>query len=344
MGAEIRLGGLVKRWAIFFAKNVDALVPLLLGVAVSVLGLLDIVTQHIVDSSILLALAVLSFAMLRDRLIKDSADEALQQKSAETLGALSELRADMRPLANLGQFMTSMEATVEGLTTVSTLKGASRSQAFEDARKHTDRWMFKGGTGTYTRAVTLPECVRSARQERRNLLVRLEIIDPTDESLCEKYIRYRTSLSSEPDGTGEIWTTDRARKESFATLLAALWYRQNFQLLDIAIGLSSNMSTFRFDLSSSCIIITQDDPEFPAVRIANESPLYDGFATELSTSLSQARQVPLGQSAIRFSKNPTPGEARQFFTEIGVQLPGSYGDQDLQQIIDKAIRARNPYS
>jgi hypothetical protein len=343
MGTGIQLGGFVKRWIIFFAKNVDALVPLLLGIAVSVLGLLDIVTQHIVDNSILLALAVLSFALLRDRWIKDSADEALQLKSAQTLSALGELAADMRPLANLDQFMTSMKATVEGLTTVSTLKGASRSQAFEDARKHTDRWMFKGGTGTYTRAVTLPECVRSARQERRNLLVRLEVIDPTDESLCEKYSSYRTSLSSEPDGTGAIWTTGRARKESFATLLAARWYQQRFQLLDIAIGLSSSMSTFRFDLSSSCIIITQDDPEFPAVRIARESPLYDGFTTELSTSLSQARQVPISQSAARFSELPTPVEARQFFTEIGILLPRSYDDQDLEQIIDKAIHAKNPY-
>lgn len=333
----------MKRWIIFFVKNVDALVPLLLGIAVSVLGLLDIVTQHIVDNSILLALAVLSFALLRDRWIKDSTDEVLQQTSAKTLGQLGALGVGMQPLAKLDQFMTSMEATVDGLTTVSTLKGASRSQAFEDARKHTDRWMFKGGTGTYTRAVTLPECVRSARQERRNLLVRLEVIDPTDESLCEKYINYRTSLSSEPDGTGEIWTTDRARKESFATLLAALWYRQRFQLLDIVIGLSSNMSTFRFDLSSSCIIITQDDPEFPAVRIASESPLYDGFATELSISLSQAKQVPLSQSAVRLSEDPNPREARQFFTEIGIPLPGSYNDQDLQQIIDKAIHAKNPY-
>ena len=35
-------------------------------------------------------------------------------------------------------------------------------------------------SGTYIRAKTLPECVAAARRERRTLIVRLEIIDPTD--------------------------------------------------------------------------------------------------------------------------------------------------------------------
>src|ERR1700689_2324429 len=124
MGTGIQVGGFVRRWIIFFAKNVDALGPLLLGIAVSVLGLLDIVTQHIVDNSIGRALAVLSFALLRDRWIKASADEALQLKSAQTLSALGELAADMRPLANLDQFMTRMKATGGGLTRVWRFRGA----------------------------------------------------------------------------------------------------------------------------------------------------------------------------------------------------------------------------
>jgi len=46
---------------------------------------------------------------------------------------------------------------------------------------------------------------------------------------------------------------------------------------------------------------------------------------------------------VRFSEQPTAGEARQFFAEIEIPLPGSYNDHDLDQIIDKAIHAKNPY-
>jgi hypothetical protein len=326
-----------------FAENADALVPLIIGVAVSVLGLLDIASPHVVDNTILIALAVLSFALLRDRWNKDTTDASIKATSTETLSSLNHLRTQMTTLETLHQLAMRTHATVEGLATVKTLKGPDRSQAFADARLRTDRWIFKGGTGTYTRAVTLPQCVESARRERRPLQVRLEIIDPTDEALCERYTRYRTSLSSEPDGTGEVWTTDRTRKESFASVLAAFWYQQNFQLLDISVGLSSTMSTFRFDLSASRIIITQDDPQFPAVMISSTSPLYDGYETELRSSLSQTRLVPLKDAQIRLSEVPTETEAREFFAAVLVPLPDSYSDDDVRQIVEKAIRARNPY-
>ncbi|MEU8171995.1 hypothetical protein AB0C14_03905 [Microbispora hainanensis] len=55
----------------------------------------------------------------------------------------------------------------------------------------------------------LPECVAAARREKRHRTVRLEIVDPTDEAVCESYAHYRRSLSDRPDGTGEVRTTDR---------------------------------------------------------------------------------------------------------------------------------------
>jgi hypothetical protein len=334
----------MKRRIIMFAQNVDALVPLILGVAVSVLGLLDFATPHVVDNSILIVLAVLSFALLRDRWNKDSIERDAKEVSAETLSVIRALQATTAPLAELDQLVARMHVTVEGLATVKTLRRADIDRAFVEARRHTDRWIFKGGTGTYTRAVTLPRCVENARRERRPLQVRLEILDPTDEALCEKYTRYRTSLSSGPDGTGEPWTLDRTRKESFATVLAAYWYQQRFQLLDLTMGLTSTMSTFRFDLSATRIIITQDNSEFPAMMILSDSPLYDGYATELRTSLSQARRVPFEEVRVLFDEMPTEAQVREFFASAKLPLPEFYSDEDVRQVIEKAIRAKNPYA
>jgi hypothetical protein len=61
------------RRIIEIARDADALVPLMLGIAVSVLAISDVTTPRIVDNSILIVLAVLSFALLRDRWIEDSA-------------------------------------------------------------------------------------------------------------------------------------------------------------------------------------------------------------------------------------------------------------------------------
>ena len=334
----------MKRMIIMFTANVDVLVPLILGVAVSALGLLDFATPHIVDNSILIVLAVLSFALLRDRWDKDSNERDAKKVSAETLGVIRALQAKTAPLSELDRLVARMHVTIEGLATVKTLRGADIGRAFIEARKHTDRWSFKGGTGTYTRAVTLPKCMEDARRERRPLQVQLEILDPTDEALCEKYTRYRTSLSSGPDGTGEPWTIDRTRKESFATVLAAYWYLQRFQLLDLSMGLTSIMSTFRFDLSATRIIITQDNPEFPAIMILSDSPLYDGYATELRASLSQARRVPFEEAQVHFDEMPTEVQVREFFAAVRLPLPELYSDEDVRQVIKKAVHAKNPYA
>jgi hypothetical protein len=333
----------MSRRIIQFAYNADALVPLIVGIAVSALALFDIATPRIVDNSILIVLAVLSFALLRDRWIKSSSTKETRKSSAETLSKLKVIEQGISSLSALNQTAERVHVAVEGLATVKTLKGADIDRAHEDARTHTDRWMFKGGTGTYTRAMTLPLCLENARRERRTLQVRLEILDPTNVALCERYARYRASQSPGPDGTGEPWTGDRTQKESFATLLAALWYQQKFQLLDISVGLASTMSIFRFDLSTSRIIITQDDPRFPAMMISSASPLYESYATELRVSLSQAKHVPLENANVVFGEQPTETQAREFFTSLGLPLPDGYSDGDVRQIIDKAIRAKNPY-
>jgi len=205
--------------------------------------------------------------------------------------------------------------------------------------------VFKGGTGTYIRAVTLPQCIENARQRKGRLLVRLEIIDPTDEAVCERYGEFRRTLSADrPDGTGERWTLDRTRKEAFATVLAACWYRQRFGLLEIDVRLSSVMTTFRWDLSAHRIIITQEDPSAPALMIEDGTFFYERWSTELIANLEQARRVPLETTRrASLSNEPTVEETRRLFDTLGLPLPRSFTDRDVADIVQKAVTPRNPY-
>jgi hypothetical protein len=126
-------------------------------------------------------------------------------------------------------------------------------------------------------------------------------------------------------------------------LLAAKWYQQKYQLLDIDVGLASTMSSFRLDLSASRIIITQEDPRFPAIVIYNDSPLYESYATELRVSLSQAKHVPLERAKGQFSDQPNESQVREFFASVEFPLPDGYTDKDVSQITEKALRPKNPY-
>ncbi|ADG88200.1 hypothetical protein [Thermobispora bispora] len=192
--------------------------------------------------------------------------------------------------------------------------------------------------------MTIPEIVAAARQDKRPITLRVEIIDPTNEEVCEAYAHYRRSLSDLPDDTGEVWTTERTRKESFATVLAAFWYRQRYGLLDIGVGLSSVMTTFRWDLSSRAVIVTVESPD-RAMIAYTKSFYYESCLTELRTSFQQARQVPIERyRAVPLSEEPTVEEVRKLFDRIDLPLPRSFTDRDVVDVIKKAVRAKNPYA
>lgn len=296
------------RW---ISRNADGVLALLIAATVGILAVLDVFGTNVlgpdtINAAVLLVLALLAATLLKDR---QSASKALTDT-----------------------------------TTARQLRGAEVSQELAEARRQTDQWIFKGGTGTYLRAVTLKECVENARTEKRPLRMQLEIIDPADEALCKTYAQFRSSLTPGPDGTGEPWTFERTRKEAFATILAACWYRQRFTFLMIDVGLSSVMTTFRWDLSSRCVIMTQEDPAGPALMFDRDKPYYRAYSRELMASFNQARRVPIDKASdLVLSEEPTVEETRKLFSTLTLELPGSYTDRDVSELIVKALRAKNPY-
>lgn len=211
---------------------------------------------------------------------------------------------------------------------------------FDVARRHASQWTFKGGTGTYLRAMTLPLCIQNAVRERRLLRIQVEIIDPTNEALCGDYAGFRALW---PDGTGDPWTPIRARNEAYATILAACWYLQRYKLLTIAVALSATVPTFRWDLVSDCVIVTHEDPS-PHLMFGKSSPYYNWYHRELEYSFRQARYVPLESArTIRLSEEPTTVEVRNVFHELGLELPSTMTVDEVGDIVRRALHAKNPY-
>lgn len=323
----------VVKW---IAKNADGLIGLLLAACIAILALVDVVGTNQINSAILLILAVLATTLLRDRVRSSYIENDVHQ-------ALDRLQA-------LDAKITDAQQALEQSANLRVLRGDAIGEALAAGRLDTDLWMFKGGTGTYTRAVTLPECIQQARENGRALTVRLEILDPTNGTLCEHYAGFQQSVSHTRDGTGEMWTIARTQKESFATILAACWHRQRYRLLTAEVGLSSTISTFRWDLSSRSLVMTQlitsqRDAREPALLIERGSTYYDRHATELRTSFEQSRLLPIEQAAktVPLGDEPSVEEAQKLFVALNVPLPSSFDDGAVSEIIRKAIQAKNPY-
>jgi hypothetical protein len=290
-----------------------------IGVAL-VIGLLDIFNNsfddNVTSGATLLVLAALVFGTLTER---------------------------RRRVADIREATTGTRQALEDLTMVRSLSGVELERALDQARQNTDRWVFKGGTGTYLRAVTLPVCAREAQRLRRSLTVKIDIVNPGDEQACAAYARFRQTFAHRLDVVPpDSWSADRTRKESFATVLAACWYRQRLDTLEIDVHLSSVIPTLRFDLSASCLIITQDDPRRVNLLVERDRPLYDYYVTELHQSREQAVTLDL-RGTVPLSEEPTVDEVHRLFEGLGLPLPASFTDRDIGDIIDKALHAENPY-
>ncbi len=96
----------------------DTGLALAIAVVVGVLGIAGVASADLVQNAILVTLGVLAISILRDRRRQDA-----------------------------------LEARTKMIRLISEPEVA---RMLADARRQTDRWLFRGGTGTYTRAVTLP--------------------------------------------------------------------------------------------------------------------------------------------------------------------------------------------
>ncbi|GAB2633410.1 hypothetical protein ACWDYH_32965 [Nocardia goodfellowii] len=294
------------RFLTWLRNNVDGLVALVLAVTVGVLAVMDLLEADKVNAAMLLVLALLATTLLRDRHLSAKA--------------------------------------MRDASSVQMLNGPEIGHQHTLARRDTEKWIFKGGTGTYIRAVTLKECVRNARQAQRSLRVRLEILDPTNELLCKTYAEFRASVAPDAIRARDPWTTRRVQQESFATVLAACWYKQQYSPLDIAVGFSSVMTTFRWDLATSCIIITQDNPNTPAMMFERDKPYYRDFSRELDSSFDQAKKVPLGNARdVQLDDPPSVEQVRAVFDALGLPLPVSFEDRDVAEIVRRALTPENPF-
>lgn len=301
------------------AENADIVLVFLTALVLGVLDLLDVVDDDKASGAILPVLAALAFVWIRDR--------SRQGRMATQVASVAE---DLR---------TRLAVT----DSVRVLSGAAISRELGEARLDTDRWLFKGGTGTYTRAVTLPECFERAERDRRPLEFRLEILDPSDKGLCARYTKLHQDLAPPGSEEREAWTPKGTRIDIYATILACCWYRQrNEQLVDMEVRLTSVITLFRWDMSRSRLIITQRGPQFPALSFPRDSVHYNLWVTELRNSMRQARRLPL-ENATRLSEAPTPDETRALFAALGIPLPDDFGEREVEEIATNALNHRDPY-
>ncbi|MFI9836296.1 hypothetical protein ACIHFD_04645 [Nonomuraea sp. NPDC051941] len=332
----------MRRWFARVKEQADTILALLLAIVVSVLGVADVVSAEVVNNAILVTLAVLAFSLLRDRWRKQESTESITAKFSELVHELDETLGKLRELRDVGSELSPVRELLRGMTEVEVLVGAAIGRAFAEARRSCAFWEFKGGTGTYLRAKTLPELARLSRLRSRPIRVRVDILDPTNFELCDSYARYQQQIAHElwPQNNGE-GSGRNVQLSCLATILAALRYNRG-SLLEIELSLSSVWSNQRFDRCEECLLITVRDKSWPAYRIRSRTKLHADYLTHLSVSFRQGRAMNLAATDAPLADVPGIDETRYLFDRIGLSLR-LYTDEEVAYIVQQALTPSNPY-
>lgn len=155
----------------------------------------------------------------------------------------------------------------------------------------TEEYFFTGGSGRYTRVVTLPKIAQNCRKLNKSASVKLQLIDPTDEDICSKYADFRKGLRDANNQA--FWTIENVKCQLFATVVAVAVIKKNEPLVSFSVGLKSYFSTFRLDLSSKFAVVTFEDPHANGYLYPKNSFFYKDYREDFLTVMRNTRLLNL---------------------------------------------------
>jgi hypothetical protein len=238
----------------------------------------------------------------------------------------------------IGCLIFWLEPKIARQATITVVNPKDISGLLATALEDSKEWWFRGGTGRYLRAVTLPTLAERSRNSSSGKRLHVQLLDPANRSICERYANYRRGLRSSAH-EAQQWTLERVRAEICGTLLAVFIKVSEYPLLRVEVTLTPTFSSFRIDLSAKYAIITKEDQRAPGVRCDQGSYFYDAYKDDMELTAQMGRSVSIPTVPIDLSLP----SVRQAFADLGLEID-DLGDEFLLTSIERAKSPANPYA
>jgi hypothetical protein len=220
---------------------------------------------------------------------------------------------------------------------VEVVAAKDRGARLSRAQTKTRKWWFSGAMGRYTRAETLPTIAAACREDGRSRSVVLQLIDPRNHDLCQRYASLRRSLR---ESERAPWSVAHVQKEVVATIVTAYAIAAEQSLLDLRVALRPTLNQQRFDLSDLEVIITTEDERREALSFPAGSHFYDIVRDELRLSFEQSHLLP-GASSVGANEMGLD-DLRSLLATTGLDEI-TFAEADLEEILSSVRHPRNPY-
>lgn len=288
---------------------------------------------------VIIGLLLLAIFLIRHLLIPYLTNKPIRINSDTLSDILDKLFVSTLVTVGLAAFIFFLTPQNKLNAQIKVLQPIEIGQTLIKARTDTEKWWFNGGSGRYTRSVTLPYLAELARAKNKTIDVTIQIMNPKNRELCEKYANYRNGLRTGKKTNPRTFST--VQIDLISTIVATYIWRQKQSLLNITLGLKENFSLFRTDLSSSGAIITKEDPIEPAILYESGTFFYHAQLEDLKQSLSQVKTLDMN---IRLSENGTIDQKFVRALLIKLEMFDLITEADIPAILKKAQSTHNPYA
>ena len=153
----------------------------------------------------------------------------------------------------------------------------------------TNQWLHSGHTARWVTQKGMPILGQHASGSGRHIDVKLLVIDPANEVLCEEYAAHRRRLAA--NHFGGTWTTEHVQLEITCSIVRACRIACNHPRLNVDIRLSNDFDPRRSDITTDVLFMTIDDPKSIAVQISKDEVYYSYMLADFQKRFEKGRII-----------------------------------------------------
>jgi len=287
---------------------------------------------------VLVSFLLVSIFLLRNFLIPYLYGEPIELTNQLFYNVLDKIFTSVLVTVGLGTFVFWLTPKNKLNAQIKILQPVEIGETIVNARTDTERWIFNGGSGRYTRTQTLPYLAELSQNKNKEIDISILIMNPKNHIITEKYAEYKNSLrTAKLKGRR---TKKSVQMDLISTIVSCHIWKTEQPALNITLCLKNSFSLFRTDLSSSKVIITKEDPIEPAI-------LYEKGTFFYSAQLEELKQVIKQNEVIQLK--PFVGledVSIENIEKLLIELDFSslIIERDLEEILEKSMSRKNPYA
>lgn len=209
-------------------------------------------------------------------------------------------------------------------------------EALHGPLSYTKNYWFRGRSGRFIRTTVMPSLHDAGSRESQLRTLSMLLPDPADTKVLDNYAQYRNSLSSEK----KTWTIEIIQAEIFATIFTAAALSNTNHFFDVNVFMKSDFALFRLDMSDDRLIMTRENPAWPAIMCSSRSKFYASYHEEFRNEADNAARLDLSSLTI-----PQPLAEKDINSLIGsLNINVQLTDEGCKAVINAMKHPSIPYA